>query len=116
MNRLPMLPIDHATDCMDVFELATGAKGLSNDKTQRIVVMSIREDRLSGRVRTLMHWPTSIMLADGFTKTGVFRQLLFFATTGMITLKLGQDKFIRLRTRKNLGEDFSESDVVNIDG
>ena len=106
LTRFSLLPIDHAMDCVDVFELATGAKGLAADKTQRLVVMSIREDRLSRRLRTLMHLPTAVMLADGLMKCGVFRQLLHYATTGIVMLEIGHDKYVRLRTRQLPTKDF----------
>ena len=37
------LPIDHLTDCKDVFELVTGLKGVPPDKQQRLPIMALRE-------------------------------------------------------------------------
>ena len=33
---MQVIPVDHVTDCMDLYELVTGKKGLSADKQQRI--------------------------------------------------------------------------------
>ena len=70
---LTILPVDHCTDCMDLFELCIGSRGLPTDKNQRVIIMSLREDRLKGYIRTMIHLPTSIMVADGLTKRGFFR-------------------------------------------
>ena len=81
---------------MDLFELVTGAKGIATDKNQRLVVIALREDRLSNRIRSYQHFPTSCMLADGLTKTGYFPQLLHFGTTGFLNIEVS-DRFIRQR-------------------
>ena len=80
---------------MDLFELVTGHKGLSSDKTQRILILSLREDRWRGLIRRFFHYPATGMLADGLTKTGTFGELLRFATTGVVRVQLQQDKMIR---------------------
>jgi hypothetical protein len=113
-TMMPMLPVDHVTDCMDLFELCTGIRGLANDKNQRIIIMSLREDRMRGFIRCFSHWPTGIMLADGLTKVGHFPQLLRFCTTGCVVLELPTDKFIRCRTRVRV-TDYSERDVEHIE-
>ena len=98
-ENLNIVPVDHVTDCMDLFELCCGQRGLSNDKNQRLVIMSLREDRLLGYIRNFWHWPTTIILADGLTKRGVFPQLLRFVTTGHIDVHLRSDQFMRVRHR-----------------
>jgi len=100
LGGLPcLLPVDHVTDCMDVFELCTGSKGIASDKTQRILILSIREDRWHGLIRHFYHYPTASMLADGLTKIGRFPQLLYFSTTGKFVLRHTEDKYIRWADR-----------------
>eukprot|EP00959_Pyramimonas_sp_CCMP1952_P101945 2131992-Pyramimonas_sp.AAC.1 len=67
-NDILIVPCDGITDCMDLFELVSGGRGLTTDKTQRISIMSLREDRLTGRFRRITHVPTASMLSDGMTK------------------------------------------------
>ena len=64
---------DHFIDCMDLWELSCGMKGIPQDKGMRLGVLSIREERRSLRLRRLYHVCTHWMLADQFTKfTGYF--------------------------------------------
>ena len=107
----PIVPVDLVTDCMDVFELVCNCKGLSNDKNQRLVIFSLREDRLRRKIRAVQHWPTGVMLADGLTKVGHFLQLLRFSTTGMVVVELQDDKFIRSRSRARCVEPYTEKDL-----
>ena len=114
-RNITIVPVDHVTDCMDLFELATGSKGLSNDKTQRIVVMSIREDRLCRRIRNFFHVPTAGMIADGLTKPGTFYQLLRFATTGTMQVSLKSSQYLRMRESPPKRTDPpSESEIIDI--
>ena len=113
-RNLLLLPVDHITDCMDLFELCCGGKGLTADKSQRVIILSLREDRLTGRIRTFIHVPTQAMLADGLTKAGVFFQLLRFATTGLFAVVIAADKMIRLRTRSRITE-FTANDLEHLD-
>jgi hypothetical protein len=108
--NLTIVRVDHVTDCMDLFELVTGERGLSNDKSQRIVISSLREDRMRGNIRTVQHFPTAIMLADGLTKEGIFPQLLRYCTSGYVGLYLPNGKQIRLRVRPP-----TRSSTVNTD-
>lgn len=95
-RNLQICPVDAYTDCMDLFELCTGTKGLSNDKSQRLAILALREDRLLGRTRWMIHTPTKAMVADGLTKDGFFQQLLFLCTTGVFKLPVD----IQLRARR----------------
>ena len=86
-----------------------------NDKTQRIVAMSIREDRLTRIIRFFYHSPTSNMLADGLTKVGVFPQLLTYATTGLLKIHLKESQYIRIReSPKRPAKSVTEEDIVDI--
>ena len=53
-NLLPV-PVDHYTDCNDLFELMTGEKGVPQDKTQRLYIMGLREDRITRCITTIFN-------------------------------------------------------------
>jgi hypothetical protein len=108
--NIMVIPCDAVTDCMDLYELVTGQRGLTNDKTQRISIMALREDRLTGRCRRFTHVPTSSMLSDGLTKLGQFPLLLTFCTTGKWVLHVSEDKWIRVKVR-SLKYDYTEEDI-----
>jgi hypothetical protein len=59
---------DHMVDCMDLWDLACGRKGVPQDKSQRLAVLAIREERRVQRIRRFMHVTTKYMLADILTK------------------------------------------------
>ena len=111
---MSILPVDHVTDCMDLFELMCNSKGLSSDKSQRVAILALREDRMSGRLRWIAHFPTAAMIADGLTKSGVFLQLMRFVTSGLILLPLKPDQFIRLR-RRVARSTFTENELIELD-
>jgi hypothetical protein len=80
-NAAFALPIDHFTDCRDVFELVTGQKGVPQDRYQRVYVMSLREDRIKQAIRRFFWIPTQAMLADCLTKpmiSAIMYDLLHF--------------------------------------
>ena len=62
------LPIDALTDCRDLYELTTGAKGVPQDRTQRLLALSLRERRHSNRMRSLGWMNTTDMPSNGLTK------------------------------------------------
>jgi hypothetical protein len=68
----PIVPADRWTDCMDLYELCCGHRGIANDKNPRIVFMALREDRLRANTRTFLHIPIVAILADGLTNVGTF--------------------------------------------
>ena len=113
-RNVSVLPLDHVTDCMDFFELVTNMKGLSSDKSQRVAILAVREDRMTGRIRFIMHWPTKAMVADGLTKLGAFPQLMHLLTTGYLHLPLDDSQFIRIRYRMASGA-FTEKDLEDLD-
>ena len=110
---MSVLPTDHVTDCMDLFELVTNVKGLSSDKSQRLAVLALREDRVTRRVRNFVHTPTATMLSDGLTKSGLFLRLMEFATTGIWKVELDQNNAVRVRQRVATA-DYSEADLEAI--
>ena len=93
MHRL--LPHDHLVDCMDLWELACGLRGIPQDKGQRLGVLAIREERRSLRLRRLFHVRTHWMLCDPLTKFSgyVSKSLFELLTSGVWTL----DGTIRVR-------------------
>jgi hypothetical protein len=92
-----VLPVDHCTDCFDVYDLITGTKGTPQDKSQRLYVMRLREDRLIGKVRYWIFTPTKAMLADALTKKMVSEQLNFLLTDGIIYLRNEGTKQVTVR-------------------
>ena len=82
-----LIPIDSLSDCMDVWELINSKKSLANDKTQRLVILGLREYKTLGIVRAFIHCPTRLMVADGLTKIGQFLQLMRLVTTGKLHFK-----------------------------
>ena len=113
---MTIVPVDHVTDCMDLFELVTNVKGLSNDKAQRLAILALREDRITRRIRNFIHIPTKAMLADGLTKDGVFEQLLYCATTGRWRLKLNAEQWVRVRSRIACeGPSVKERELLELD-
>ena len=64
-----VIPIDHFTDCRDVFHLVVGEKGVPQDRYQRLYILALREDRIKGTIRYFIWIPTAAMLADPLTKS-----------------------------------------------
>ena len=62
------LPVDHVTDCFDMVELITGHRGVPQDRSQRLLILSLREKRMIGKFRHLMHCDTHDMPANRLTK------------------------------------------------
>ena len=95
------LPVDAYVDCMDLWDLACGVKGMPQDKSQRLGVLAIREERRSLRLRRLYHLRTRYMLADMLTKaTGVdSRSLLELVSSGHWTI----DSDVRCREGFGIG-------------
>ena len=56
------------TDCNDLFELATGQKGIPQDKSQRLVIAAIRQRRLMMKVRATIKVTDHDMAANPLTK------------------------------------------------
>ena len=76
-GKKPWIPIDCLIDCMDLWELSCGRKGIPQDKSQRLGVLAIREERRSERIRRFFHVTTHYMLCDLLTKySGYFSKSL----------------------------------------
>ena len=92
-----ILPIDTVTDCYDLWELCCGLKGIPIDKTQRLSILGLREDRMTGRIRYMIHVNTENMIMDGLTKLGTFPQLMLLMTTGIIRIDNYKNKPCTIR-------------------
>ena len=90
------LGLQNQSEIQQMVDDMCSKKGLSNDTSQRVVVLSLREFRALGIIRALIHVPTVAMLADGLTKVGKFPQLLRFCTTGHVTFPIKDDKTFRI--------------------
>ena len=62
------LSIVSITDCCDLVDLLTGQRGTPQDKSQRLVILSLRERRLIGKTSGIMWTDTRDMLANALTK------------------------------------------------
>ena len=62
------IALDLVTDCNDLFELATGQKGIPQDKSQRLVIAAIRQRRLMMKVRATIKVTDHDMAANPLTK------------------------------------------------
>ena len=109
-----IVPVDHLTDCMYMFQLVTGLKGVPQDKQQRLPIMALREERMTGRIRMSVHIPTDVMISDALTKPGTFPQLMRLLTTGVVQF-VGAKKQITVKRLMNRPGAFSESDLENIE-
>ena len=87
-GRLP-IPVDAWIDSMDLWDLCCGLRGTPQDKSQRLRVLSLREERRTLRLRRPFHTRASWMLVDMFTKaTGVdSRSLLEMITSDCWTVQ-----------------------------
>eukprot|EP00959_Pyramimonas_sp_CCMP1952_P190753 3989277-Pyramimonas_sp.AAC.1 len=63
-----LIPVDICADAMNLFELICFSKALQNDRHHRVGILALREDRLTRRIRNIIHSPTTVMLADQLTK------------------------------------------------
>ena len=80
----PKIPMDFYGDCRDLFELITGRRTLPQDKSQRLYVLSLKESRVSGKLRMATLVPTEAMTADSLTKPMVHDCMLLLLTTGIV--------------------------------
>ena len=84
------IPIDHFTDCRDLFQLVVGEKGIPQDRYQRLYILSLREDRIKGAIRYFFWIPTLSMIVDALTKVLVSPQLYDLLTHGWWQMKCVQ--------------------------
>ena len=103
------IPIDSMTDCRDLYELVTGLKGVPQDRSQRLIVMSIREKRLIRKVRSVIWCDTCDMLANSLTKHSTTERVWYrFLETGHIEMS---NKNMLAATRCQPQRNYTESDL-----
>ena len=90
-------------------------KGVPSDESSRLAVLSMREERLSGRVRNFIHLPTEVVIVGGLTKTGTFKQLMEHMTTGIWHIRLQKGKVITMRRSIDTTDSYSEQDLLDLD-
>ena len=66
-GRYDML-IYHMTDCHDLLDLVVGHRGTPQDRSQRLIILSLRERRLLRKTAGMMWCDTRDMLANAMTK------------------------------------------------
>ena len=59
--------VDMNTDAMDLFELICHTKSLPNDKHHLVGILALREERLTRRIRNIIHLPSGMTLLDQLT-------------------------------------------------
>ena len=107
--------IDDYTDCADLWELMTGQKGVPQDRHQRLYVLSLREDRMVGKIRHTVLLPTEIMVADALTKVMLSAQFMNLLTTGFLVMKLDNSRLmVRVRTRRRIDIKVTERDLLDM--
>ena len=108
-------PHGAATDCLDLFELIAGGRGVPSDKSRRAAVMALREDRARNRCRSLLRVPTRVTMADGVARhTRWFDQWLLRCAAGQWMITLLENRTIR-RSRASLHPGATENDIENFD-
>ena len=104
------------TDAMNLFELICYSKSLPNGNHHRVGVLALREDRLTRRLRNVLHIPTGIMLADPLTKHVQTRTFMRYAATGYWNTNLEDSKaFIRLRRAVHRPASYDEETLIKND-
>ena len=83
-GEAPEVPTDYCGDCRDVFELVTGTRTLPQDKSQRLYILSLKENRISGRMRMMVLVPTQCMTSDSLTKPMIHYSMMHLLSTGLI--------------------------------
>ena len=68
---------DLFTDCDDLLELVCGLRGVPQDRTQRLIILSLRERKALGMFRNLIWCDTKDMAANSLTKSVPFDEQLF---------------------------------------
>ncbi len=99
---------------MNLFELICYSKSLPNDKHHRVGILALREDRLTRRIRNVVHVPTGIMLADPLTKSVTTKTFMRWATTGTWSTTLPPDGNTKISIRRAVTrpQTYTEHDLI----
>jgi hypothetical protein len=112
-----VIPLDHCTDCRDLFQLVIGEKGVPQDRYQRLYILSLREDRIKGAIRHFIWIPTAAMVADALTKVMISPIMYDLLTHGYWQLKCvglqGQKQDPLLAPALTISRDYTESDLLD---
>jgi hypothetical protein len=112
-----VIPLDHCTDCRDLFQLVLGEKGVPQDRYQRLYILSLREDRIKGAIRHFIWIPTAAMVADALTKVMISPIMYDLLTHGYWQLKCvglqGQKQDPLLAPALTISRDYTESDLLD---
>ena len=105
------LSMDIVTDCKDLWELETGQKGVPQDRTQRLIIMSLRERRAQGRIRNVLWTDTRDMIANSLTKHVSWdKQLDTLLTKGVL-----KHEYTLLRRKSQKVENITEADLLKME-
>ena len=97
------------TDCMDLVERATGLRGCPQDRSQRLIVLSIRERRLLGKTCSTNHLQTQDMVANSLTKHDPSdTQMATLLSSGLLAFSHATLH----RPVKRAMEDYDEADLL----
>ena len=113
-ENLSFVPLDLYTDAMNVFELTTGGRGVPTERSQRIGILALREDRATRRVRHTIHIPTAFMLADPFTKLLFTQVFMRYVTTGKWLITPSNGHYCRIRHAIERWTSYDERDLDNM--
>ena len=117
-RSLMTIPIDHYTDCRDLFQLVVGEKGIPQDRYQRLYILSLREDRIKGATRYFYWIPTLSMIVDALTKSMVSPFLYDLLTHGFWRMKCvslqGQAQKPLVAMPLQIQHDYQEDDLIQI--
>ena len=101
------LPIATFTDCHDFFDLVSGAKGVPQDRSQRLIILSLREKRFNSIVKASVWCTTHDMVSNALTKYAPSEQLAALLEAGKIVFK----QFGSIRLSK-INSSYTEEDLA----
>ena len=108
------LGVSSVTDCFDVIQLMVGQRGVPQDRSQRLVVLSLRERRMISKIRNLVHVRTQDMVANCLTKhVSHCPQLHSCLISGTVSFKQTVTLFNALPPRHN--EEYFEHDLEGLE-
>ena len=109
-----VIPIDHFTDCHDLFQLVVGERGTPQDRFQRLYILSLREDRIKGAVRHFGWIPTAAMISDALTKIMISPILYDLLTHGYWRVHIVDKQKPPLIAPALELTEYTENDLINI--
>lgn len=84
--------IYHITDCHDLVDLVVGHRGTPQDRSQRLIILSLHERRLLRKTAVVMWCDTRGMVANAMTKVVVSHAILHeVLDTGIVKFNHGAE-------------------------